>query len=266
MSVKLSFGSYVAASSPIHALDARTKLLGGCAFVVMALNARTFASLAPAALFVAIAYALARIPARKALRSLAPLMFIVVVASIMNLFVTQGGPVYIDLGFLQISEQGIYTCGLIACRLFLMMCAMSLVTLTTMTLDLTEAFERLLSPLSRIGVPAHEIGMIMGIALRFMPQFATEFSTIRQAQISRGAALSTSPLRGARALSALVIPLFTSVFRHAETLSAAMDARCYHGNVGRTRLTPHAFSARDAAAAAALAALGACIAAVNLFV
>lgn len=93
-----------------------------------------------------------------------------------------------------------------------MMAGMSLVTLTTMTLDLTEAFERLLSPFARIGVPAHEIGMIMGIALRFMPQFATEFSSIREAQLARGAGLKTSPLRGVQMLSSLMTPCSPAFF------------------------------------------------------
>ena len=144
-----SFGSYVPGTSPVHKLDARAKLLLGCAFIVITLNARSFLALIPVALFVVGTYALARIPAGKALRSLAPLMFIVVIASIMNLFVVQGGPVYFEWAFIRVSEQGVFTCLLIACRLLLMMAGMSLVTLTTMTLDLTEAFERLLSPPSR---------------------------------------------------------------------------------------------------------------------
>ena len=266
MKAGFSFGSYAAGDSPIHKLDARTKLLSGCAFIIIALNAHTFRALAFPALFVVCAFAAARIPAGKALRSLLPLMFIVVVASVMNLFVVQGGDVYLNWGFITISEQGVRTCALIACRLLIMMCAMSLVTLTTTTIDLTEAFERLLSPLSRIGVPAHEIGMIMGIALRFMPQFAGEFVSIRQAQLARGAALATSPARGARALSAIAIPLFASVFRHAETLSAAMDARCYRGEAGRTRLHPLAFAARDGAAAAAILLLAACVVAMNTLI
>ena len=207
-----SFGSYVPGTSPVHKLDARAKLLLGCAFIVITLNARSFLALIPVALFVVGAYALARIPADKALRSLAPLMFIVVIASIMNLFVVQGGPVYFEWAFIRISEQGVFTCLLIACRLLLMMAGMSLVTLTTMTLDLTEAFERLLSSFARFGVPAHEIGMIMGIALRFMPQFATEFSSIREAQLARGAGLKRSP--PARRADALVAhdPLVPGVF------------------------------------------------------
>ena len=113
-----SFGSYVPGTSPVHKLDARAKLLLGCAFIVITLNARSFLALIPVALFVVRAYALARIPARKALRSLAPLMFIVVIASIMNLFVVQGGSVYFEWAFIRISEQGVLTCLLIACRLF----------------------------------------------------------------------------------------------------------------------------------------------------
>ena len=258
-----SFGSYVPGTSPVHKLDARAKLLLGCAFIVITLNARSFLALIPVALFVVGAYALARIPARKALRSLAPLMFIVVIASIMNLFVVQGGPVYFEWAFIRVSEQGVFTCLLIACRLLLMMAGMSLVTLTTMTLDLTEAFERLLSPFARIGVPAHEIGMIMGIALRFMPQFANELAVVYHAQVSRGARLSNSPARGVRMLTSLMVPLFTSVFRHAETLSAAMDARCYHGGEGRTHLHPLRFAPRDAAAAAFMAVLAGCVAAIG---
>lgn len=259
-----SFGSYVPGTSPVHKLDARAKLLLGCAFIVITLNARSFLALIPVALFVVGAYALARIPARKALRSLAPLMFIVVIASIMNLFVVQGGPVYFEWAFIRISEQGVLTCLLIACRLLLMMAGMSLVTLTTMTLDLTEAFERLLSPFARFGVPAHEIGMIMGIALRFMPQFATELANVYHAQISRGAALDGSPVKGLRMLSSVTIPLFASVFRHAETLSAAMDARCYHGEEGRTRLHPLRYSKFDAFAIAAFAVLVCGVVAVNV--
>ena len=133
-----------------------------------------------------------------------------------------------------------------------------------MTNDLTEALERLLSPFARFGLPAHELGMIMGIALRFMPQFASELATIYHAQVSRGAKLSNSPVRGVRMLSSLMVPLFTSVFRHAETLSSAMDARCYHGGEGRTRLHPLRLSALDAAATCAIAVMAGCVIAANL--
>ena len=106
--------------------------------------------------------------------------------------------------------------------------------------------------------------MMMGIALRFLPQFASELVTIYHAQISRGAGMATSPVKGMRMLSSLMVPLFTSAFRHAETLSAAMEARCYHGGKGRTRLHPLRFSALDAAGAAVLAVMAAGIALANL--
>ncbi|MEG0072473.1 MAG: energy-coupling factor transporter transmembrane component T [Raoultibacter sp.] len=266
MSHPLLFGSYFAGNSPFHRMDPRAKLLLSCAFIIIVLCAQNFTGLAICAVFVAVFYLIARIPFFLALTSIAPLAFIVVVAALLNLFVVQGGTVYFSWFFIQISEAGLYSCTFIASRLVLMLLAMSLITMTTMTLDTTEAFERLFSPLHRIGFPAHELAMIMGIALRFLPQFATEIQTIYQAQISRGAAYAQNPFKGgSRMFSSLVIPLFTSAFRHAETLSQAMDARCYHGGPGRTRLRPLRFGAIDGAASATLAVLLACVIASNIW-
>lgn len=264
MNPGFSFGSYVSGTSCVHRLDPRTKLIAGCAFIVVLLCAKTAAALAICAVFTALCYALAQIPPSKAARSLAPLMAIVVIVAVLNLFVTQGGQVLVDWGILRISEAGVQTCLFMGARLTIMMLGMSLITLTTMTIDLTEAFERLFSPFARFGLPAHELGMIMGIALRFMPQFANELVTVYHAQVSRGAKLSNSPVKGVRMLSSLMVPLFTSVFRHAETLSAAMDARCYHGGEGRTHLHPLHFAPRDGVAAAAVALLACCVAALNV--
>ncbi|MEG0476645.1 MAG: energy-coupling factor transporter transmembrane component T [Raoultibacter sp.] len=265
MSTPLLFGSYYAGTSPFHRMDPRAKLLLSCSFIVIVLCAHYFAGLGICALFVAAAYLIARIPLGKAFKSIAPLAFIVVVAAALNLFVVQGGAVYFSWLFITISEAGVHSCAFIASRLVLMLLAMSLITMTTTTLDTTEAFERLLGPLNRFGFPAHELAMIMGIALRFLPQFALEAQTIYQAQISRGAAYAHSPFKGGtRMFSSLVIPLFTSAFRHAETLSQAMDARCYHGGPGRTRLHPLRFSSLDAAAAATLGVLLACVIASNI--
>ncbi len=259
-----SFGSYYPGASIIHRQDPRAKLLLGFVFIIAILCAGNFAALGIVAVFVVVCYALAGIPAAKAMRSLAPLLAIVVLASVLNLFVTQGGAVLVDWWFIRISEAGVHACAFIAARLLLMMMGMSLITMTTVTLDLTEAVERLLAPFARFGLPAHELGMIMGIALRFMPQFASELSTLYHAQISRGATLGSSPVKGIRMLSSLMVPLFASVFRHAETLSSAMDARCYHGSVGRTRLHPLKFSTRDAGAAIAITMLCAGIAAASI--
>lgn len=255
MSNAFSFGSYYPGSSPLHKLDPRTKLLAGVGIIAAALAAADFAALAVVAVFVACFYAVARIPVPSALRSLAPLLAIVVLASLFNLFLVQGGVVLVQWWFIRISEAGVYSCAFIASRLLVMMAGMSLITLTTTTIDLTEGFERLLSPFAHIGFPAHELGMILGIALRFMPQFADEFVNVYRAQISRGARLASSPSRGLRMLSSLIVPLFSSAFRRAETLASAMDARCYHGAEGRTRLHPLAFARLDGAAGCAIAAM-----------
>ena len=255
MSTGFSFGSYVPGNSCIHRIDARIKLTLGIAFIVALLCGHTFASLGIAAAFVFLTYVLARIPAGKALRSLAPLMAIVLIVVVLNLFTQQGGETLVQLGIFRISMGGVQAAGFMGVRLTVMMLGMSLITLTTPTIELSEAFEKMLAPFARFGLPAHELGMIMGIALRFMPQFATELATVYHAQVSRGARLTNSPVHGVRMVSSLMIPLFASVFRHAETLSFAMDARCYHGGEGRTHLRPMKLTALDAIATAVMAAL-----------
>ena len=267
-----SFGSYYPGDGVLYRLDPRAKLLGGISFLIITLLARTATALVPPALFVVALYLLARVPAGRAVRSVAPLLGIVVVVGILNLFTDHSGAILVQLGPLAISEGSLSSFAFISARmvimmcamsLVIMMCAMSLVTMTTQTLDLTHAVERLLAPLARFGVPAHEIGMMLGIALRFMPQFSTELTQTYRAQVSRGARLAGGPLGGVRMLSSVSIPLFASIFRHAETLSAAMDARCYHGEQGRTRMHPLRFAARDAGAAACLVALAVAVVAVS---
>ena len=169
-----SFGSYYPGDSAIHRLDPRTKLLLGFVFLITTLTVSSFRGLAPVAIFVVLIYAVSRVPLRRVLSSMAPLLAIVVVVTVLNLFSDQSGRILWQLCFLQISEGSLRSAAFMACRLTLMMAGMSAITLTTPTLDLTAGFERLLAPFARVGLPAHELGMIMGIALRFMPQFATE--------------------------------------------------------------------------------------------
>lgn len=249
-------GRYWPGSSPLHRLDPRAKLVLSLAFMAVVFAAQTFWGLALCALFVVGFFVLAKIPAGAALTSIAPLAFIVVITALLNIFFVQGGPVLFSWWIIQVSEGGLVSAAFIACRLVLLLLGMSLLTLTTTTLDITEAFERLLGPFTRFGVPAHELGMMMGIALRFLPQFAFELQTIRRAQMSRGATFTANPFKGGlSSLTSLMVPLFTSAFRHAETLSGAMDARCYHGGSGRTRLHPLRLTRRDAVATGVLAAM-----------
>ena len=230
---KAMFGRFWPGTSPVHRMDPRAKLLLSLALMVATFCAQNYGGLAVCAAFVVGFYAVAGIPLGQALRSIGPLLFIVVVTALLNVFFVQGGTVLFEWWIIRISEAGLQQAAFIACRLLLLLLGMSLLTLTTATLDITDAFEYLLHPFRRIGVPAHELSMMMGIALRFLPQFAFELQTVYRAQISRGATFSKGRLR---MLASLMVPLFTSAFRHAETLSSAMEARCYHGGVGRTRL------------------------------
>lgn len=259
------FGRYWPADSVLHRLDPRTKLAGTFALVVIMFIAGNFAALGVVAAFVIALFAIACIPPGQALRSIAPLVFIVVLSALFNVFFVQGGEVLVDWGWLAISTEGAYLAAFVALRLTLLLLAGSLLTLTTTTIDISEAFESLLSPLRRFGVPAHEFGMVLGIALRFLPQFVDEFRTIRSAQLMRGAKLATSPTKnGLAGITSLMVPLFTSAFRHAETLSSAMDARCYHGAYGRTRLHPLQFASSDVAFGVALLVLLVAVLAITL--
>lgn len=259
------FGNYIPGTSPLHRMDPRAKLLLALGLILVVFVARTFVALGMCALFAAVLVGLSGIRPTAVLRSIVPLLFIVVVTALINLFFIQGGDVIASLGPATISERGLYSCAFFSVRLTLLLLCMSLLTLTTTNLDITEGFEALLKRFKRFGVPAHELGMMMGIALRFLPQFVFEAQTVYRAQISRGAEFAGGVGKGRlRSLSSLIVPLFTSAFRHAETLSCAMEARCYHGDAGRTRLSPLAYSALDAYGALALAIMLACVIAANL--
>ena len=254
---KAMFGRFWPGTSPVHRMDPRAKLLLSLALMVATFCAQNYGGLAVCAAFVVGFYAVAGIPLGQALRSIGPLLFIVVVTALLNVFFVQGGTVYFQWWVFCISEAGVASAAFVACRLLLLLLGVSLLTLTTTALDITDAFEY------RIGLPAHELAMMMGIALRFLPQFAFELTTVYRAQISRGATFAGSLKGRARMLSSMMVPLFTSAFRHAETLSAAMEARCYHGGSGRTRLRPLAYSRRDVGGVAVMAALFALVVATN---
>lgn len=258
------FGKYWPQESPVHTLDPRMKLIGLVLAMIGVFCATTYPALATAALFIVAFFVIARIPVHKALASIGPLFFIVILTAVLNIFFVQGGAEYVAWGPLRISQAGVHSAVFLSIRLTLLLLSASLLTLTTTTLDLTDALEDLLHPFVRFGVPAHEFAMVFGIALRFLPQFVQEAHLVRNAQLSRGAKEAKGFRGRVSHASSLMVPLFTSAFRHAETLSAGMDARCYHGGVGRTRLHPLAFSARDGKALVVLVVMIVCVIAVNL--
>lgn len=246
MNIEAIFGRYISKDSPVHRMDPRAKLLLALLFMVMVFAARSYFTLFVAALFTFGVLVFSHISPRQAFISIAPLAFLVIITALLNIFFVQSGHVYFQIGVLCISEGGLSQALFIAIRLTLLLLGMSLLTLTTTTLDITDAFEKLLKPFKRIGLPAHELSMMMGIALRFLPQFAIELRTIYRAQISRGANFKTSTKGTIQMMTSLIVPLFTSAFRHAETLSLGMDARCYHGSEGRTMLRKLHYTRLDA--------------------
>ena len=190
-------GRYWPGDSPIHRMDARAKLLLSLAVMAIAFVAQTFAALGVVALFTVALFALSGIPLKSALRSIVPLLFIVVITALLNVLFVHTGDVVFQWWVIEVTTGGIRMAVFIALRLTVLLLAMSLLTLTTPTLDITDAFEYLLAPFRRFGLPAHELSMMMGLALRFMPLFVGELTTIYRAQVSRGA--PAPPARGPKA-------------------------------------------------------------------
>lgn len=247
---KALFGRYWPAKSPVHDLDARVKITFVFLMIVAIFLADTWLSLGFCALIVFGLFALSRIPFVEALRSIVPLLFIIVLSALFNVFYVDGGNTLLDLGWVRITTGGLESAAFLSIRLALFLLLGSLLTMTTTTFDITFAIESMFSPLTRLKVPVHEFAFVVSTALHFLPQMVDEFDSIRMAQEARGAKLATTPLRGMRALSSLITPMFASVFRHADTLALAMDARCYVPGAKRTRIHPSHLGARDIAALA----------------
>ena len=249
-----TFGCYYPGDSVIHRLDPRVKLGLGFAFLLLSLLVSDPRGLVVIAVGLGACFVMSQVPWRRILRSTIPLLGFVALVALLRLATERGGEPLWEAGPFAITQNGLYQCVFTAARLTLMMAGMSLITLTTTTLDLTAGFERLMAPLARFGVPVHELGMMLGLALRFMPQLSQEMHDTYVAQVSRGARLARGPWGGLRLLSSVTVPLFASVFRHAESLSEAMESRCYHGERGRTRLHPLRLGRIDAGAIVLFAA------------
>lgn len=260
MSSAALFGRYIEGQSCVHTLDPRTKLVFALLFVVAVFCAQSAISLGVCVLFTVFFFALARIGVKQACTAVAPLLFIVVLTALLNIFFIKDGTVLVSWGVLVITDAGITSAMFVAVRLVLLLLGACLLTLTTTTLEISDGLEYLLTPFARLKFPAHDFSMIISIALRFIPQLFDEFNSIKNAQRSRGANLATSPVRKTIPfLTSVTVPLFAGIFRHAETLSYAMDARCYYGGNARTSLRPLCFGKKDAYACFVLALMFACV-------
>lgn len=246
----ITLGQYYPGESPIHRLDARVKIICALAYLVSLFLVQSFTAFILSIAFLAVVIIVSRIPFRFISRGLKPIIVIIILTMIINLLFTTGGTVLLALGPVKITTEGIYRAAFMGLRLVLLIFGSSLLTLTTKPIELTDGMEKLLSPLSKIGLPAHELAMMMTIALRFIPTLLDETDKIMKAQTARGADFENGTLKEkAKALVPLLVPLFVSAFRIAGDLAMAMEARCYHGGAGRTRMHQTKLGKRDAVAA-----------------
>lgn len=242
----ITIGQYYPSASSIHKLDPRTKIIGVFAYIISLFFIKYFIGY----VFVAVSlYALIRaskVPLSYMLKGLKSIGFILAFTMILNLFFTTNGNEIFSFWIFRITDQGIIMAIKLGVRLVLLIVGSSLLTLTTSPIELTDGIERLLKPFSKIGIPAHEIAMMMSISLRFIPILIEETDKIMKAQLARGADFETGNIiRRAKAMVPILIPLFISAFRRADELAMAMEARCYRGGVGRTRLKSLTYSRND---------------------
>lgn len=254
----LRFGNYYPADSPLHRMDPRVKFLASLAYMVLIFFLNQPASLLLFAIFLGALIAFSKIPFRMILASLRPILLIACFAFLLNLF-TVPGETLLQLGPLRISDEGLITGTRMALRLFYLIGLTSLfLTLSTTPLLIADAIESMLRPLSRIGFPSHELAMMMSIALRFIPTLIEETDKIMKAQSSRGADYDSGRFMSrVRALVSILIPLFVSAFKRADDLALAMEARCYRGGNGRTKLHVLKYRRSDALWALLLLAVAA---------
>ncbi|MBQ6036644.1 MAG: energy-coupling factor transporter transmembrane protein EcfT [Lachnospiraceae bacterium] len=249
---EITLGQYYSADSVIHRLDPRVKLAYTLIYIISLYVGKSFVAFAVAAAFLACVIALSKVPVRFMFRGLRSILFLLILSAVFNLFLVQG-TVVLRIWKLQITKEGIETAILMVIRLILLVSGTSVMTLTTTPNDLTDGLEKGLGFLKAIKVPVHEIGMMMSIALRFIPILIEEVNKIMKAQEARGADFESGGLiQKAKAMIPLLIPLFVSAFRRANDLAQAMEARCYHGGDGRTKLHPLVYKKADYIAYAVL--------------
>lgn len=259
-----ALGQFFPGDSFLYHIDPRAKLLLTLALIVLVFIVKRFAGFGLILLFVLWCAISTKIGVKYMLGGLKPLFMIIGLTFFLNLFLQGGGEVLFQLGFIRITSEGLHMALFMAIRLSLLVLCSQLLTLTTSPIALTDGLETLMRPLSKIGFPAHEISMMMSIALRFIPTLMDETTKIRRAQMSRGADFESGNLiNRAKAMLPLLVPLFVSAFRRADELAMAMEARCYHGGSGRTKMKRLQYTWRDGVALAALGLMYATIIVLN---
>ena len=232
----ITIGQYFPGETIIHRLDPRIKILTIMMFIISLFFVNSFFPYIFVVGFILLTIYLSKIPIKFIIKGLRPLMFIILITFAINVFMTKGEVLW-EIGPLVVTKEGLSQASFMALRLVFLVTGTSLLTLTTSPISLTDGIEELLKPFTKMGLPSHELAMMMTIALRFIPTLLEETDKIMKAQMARGADFeSGNILRRAQNLVPLLVPLFVNAFRRADELAIAMEARCYRGGDGRTRL------------------------------
>ncbi len=242
----ITLGQYYPGNSLLHRADPRIKIFLTFVYLAVIFLITTYTGFAMLFAFTLLGMVISGIPLKYALKGLKPLIFIILVTVFINIFFTKGNTVLVDFYFIRITLEGLDNALRLSLRLFLLIVSASMLTLTTTPIVLTDGLEKLMQPLKKIGFPAHEIAMMMTIALRFIPTLLEETDKIMKAQASRGADFNKGNIIDrAKSFIPVLVPLFVSAFRRADELAVAMEARCYKGGQGRTRMKQLKFSRPD---------------------
>lgn len=233
----ITLGQYFPADSVVHRMDARFKLIITLIFIIMLFIGKNTIALETGFVFTLMSFLLSSIPFKLILKCLKPILPILGFTAILNIFMINSGMPLFQWGFIEITDDGVEVTVFMIVRILLLIAGTSLLTYTTSPVTLTDAIERLLSPLKRFKLPVNELAMMMTIALRFIPTLIEETDKIMSAQKARGSELEVGKLKDrAKALLPVIIPLFVSAIRRAGELAVAMECRCYRGGNGRTRM------------------------------
>lgn len=262
----ITIGQYFPGNSVIHRLDPRVKLILDILYLVILFTAQSYTGLLVGMLFMVVCYMLAQIKFIMILKSIKPILPLMLFTGILNVLFIKGEQPLFSWWIISVYPEGIKMAAFMLLRVLALIVGMSLLTYTTSPIMLTDAIERLLSPLKKIHFPVHELSMMMTIALRFIPTLVEETDKIMSAQKARGAELDSGGLmKKAKALVPVLIPLFVSAFKRANELATAMECRCYHGGEGRTRLKTLKTAPRDYIAIVVMLALFAGVIVINCF-
>lgn len=242
----ITLGQFFPGKTPAHRLDPRTKIVLTFVYIIALFFVHSFTGYAFVAVTLLAAMRVSRVKPRAMINGLRPLVLLIAITAFINAFFTAGDDVIFRIGFLRMTWDGLRRAAFMLLRVVFLVCGSFLLTYTTAPLAITDGLERLLSPLEKLRFPAHDLAMIMSIALRFIPTLIGEADKIVSAQRARGASFDTgSIVQRAKALLPLLIPLFVSALTRATELATAMECRCYNGGEGRTRMKQMRMAARD---------------------